>query len=52
MNNYKYKELKFRPHGSGQEMFLVDFGKVHDMIILKIQEKYENGIVTENPIRA
>ena len=45
---YKYKELKFEPHGSGQEKKSATFGKVHGMIILKNQERYENGINTAN----
>ena len=44
MHNYKYKELKLQPHGSGQDKNSVTFGKVHDMIILKIQASYENEI--------
>ena len=33
MHNYKYKELKFWPHGNGQDKQSVTFGKAHDMII-------------------
>ena len=33
MHDYKYKELKFVLHGSGQDKQSVTFGKVHDMII-------------------
>ena len=44
MHYYKDKQLKLQPHGSGQEKQLVTFGKVHDMIILKIQTSYDNVI--------
>ena len=52
MHDYKDKQLKFRPHQSGQEKQSVTFGKVHNMIVLKIQARYENGIGIENSIWA
>ena len=40
-----------QPHESGQDKQLATFGKVHDMIILKIQAGYDNIIDIANSIR-
>ena len=52
MHEYKEKEMKFLPHGSGQEKQSVTLGKVHDLIILKLQARYDNEINIENSIQA
>ena len=52
MHDYTDKQLKFRPHGSGQDKQMETFGKFHNMIILKFQARYDNGIDIENSIQA
>ena len=52
MHGYKYRELKFRPHGSGKDKQSVTFCKLHDMIIIKFQASYENGLGIANSIWA
>ena len=52
MNDHKDKQLKLRPHGSGQGKQSVTYGKFHDTIILKIQAIYDNVTKIENSIRA
>ena len=41
-----------QPHESGQDKQLATFGKVHDMIILKVQASYQIRIFVANLIWA